>query len=198
MTTLAVEKSVALPDPETVGRRAEEILCAVEACRDFERLRAATLAYPTCWATFTGYPIVAQWDLDTDGGPLFVEALRAMALKAAMFELTGSEAAAELDVSAPVDEMVHALTAQFTLLSRIQTRLGLTFVHATDRERFTYDVGGYTDLAYQAAGWGEPDRRYWIGLAETKRRLQVLFARYESIGVHGGGRSHDITFEAAA
>ena len=32
-------------------------------------------------------PVVCQWDLATDAGPLFEEALRVLALKAAVFEL---------------------------------------------------------------------------------------------------------------
>jgi hypothetical protein len=179
-------------DLPTVGRRADEILAAAYSSPLFDRLRASTLAYPDCWATFTGFPLVAGWDLDRDGPPLFFEALRVMALKAAVFELTGSEYEAELDVPAPVDEMVHALTAQFTLLVRLQAELGVTFVHMTDRERFGYDVGGQTDALYAAAGWGEPNRRYWIGREETSRRLGILFPLYEAIGVFGGGRRHVI------
>src|SRR5262245_40586778 len=54
-------------DPYPTGRRAAEILDAVEAHPLFERLRTSTLAYPTCWATFTGYPLISEWDIDTDG-----------------------------------------------------------------------------------------------------------------------------------
>ncbi|WP_261562850.1 hypothetical protein [Frankia tisae] len=186
--------TVGLPSPHAAGERAAVILDAIEAHPEFGRLRASTLQYPTCWATFTGYPLVAEWDLDADGSHLFVEALRTMAMKAAVFELTGDERAAELDVSAPVDEMVHALTAQFTILSRIQQDLTVTFIHSTDNERFVYDEDGYTDEVYRAAGWGELPRRYWIGQQETQRRLGILFEHYESIGVQRGGRSHYFTF----
>ncbi len=80
---------------------------------EFERFRLSTLAYPECWATFTGYPLVAGWDLDQDGPALFDEALRVMCLKAAVFRLTdGDEQAAELMCAPPVDEMIHALIAR--------------------------------------------------------------------------------------
>ncbi len=185
---------VDLPSPHVVGERAAVILDAIEAHPEFGRLRTSTLKYPDCWATFTGYPLVAEWDLDADGPHLFVEALRTMAMKAAVFELTQDERAAELEVSAPVDEMVHALTAQFTILSRIQQDLTVTFIHSTDNERFGYDEDGYTDEVYRAAGWGALPRRYWIGKAETNRRLDILFEHYESIGVQRGGRAHFFTF----
>ncbi|WP_083391106.1 hypothetical protein [Parafrankia soli] len=181
-------------DAYPTGRRAAEILDLVEEHPLFDRLRASTLAYPECWATFTGYPVINEWDLDEDGPHLFEEALRTMAMKAAVYDATGDERAAELDVAAPVDEMVHALTAQFTLLSRIQTDLGVTFIHSTDNERFQYDADGLTDMIYRAAGWGEPRRRYWIGKAETARRLSVLLGLYESIGINRGGRSHLLNF----
>jgi hypothetical protein len=170
-------------------------LSAIEADVEYGRLRESTLLYPDCWATFTGYPIVAHWDLDADGPTLFTEGLRVLALKSAVYALTdGDEAAAELMVSAPVDEMVHAILAQYTLCVRMAARLGIDFIHMTDKERFGWNPGDYTDECYQAAGWGAPPARYWIDAAETTRRHQLLFARYESIGIHGGGRSHDFDF----
>ncbi len=186
--------TVDLPSPHAAGERAAVILDAIEAHPEFARLRSSTLAYPECWASFTGYPLIAEWDLDADGPNLFVEALRVLAMKAAVYELTGDEKAAELLVAAPVDEAVHALIAQFTILSRIQRDLSVTFIHSTDNERFAYDAEGYTDQVYRAAGWGELPRRYWLGKAETVRRLDILFESYESIGVQQGGRSHYFTF----
>lgn len=183
-----------LPDPLVVASRAGEIFDEIRGHREFERLRISTLQYPTCWATFTGYPLIAEWDLDDDGPHLFTEALKVLAMKTAVYELTADEGLAELEVSAPVDEMVHALTAQFTILSRMQTELGLIFIHSTDRERFTYDEDGYTDQVYAGANWGVMPRRYWIGQAETHRRLAILFEHYESIGVERGGRNHNFTF----
>ncbi|ONH54600.1 hypothetical protein CcI49_29995 [Frankia sp. CcI49] len=192
------DEQEALPDPFAVARRAVEIFDAIRAHREYDRLRTSTLKYPDCWATFTGYPIIAEWDLDQDGPHLFDEALKVMAMKAAVYEETGDERLAELDISAPVDEMVHALTAQFTVLSRMQAGLGLVFIHSTDNERFQYDEDGYTDQIYAAANWGVMPRRYWIGQAETERRLSVLLEHYESIGIENGGRSHNFTFSYTA
>jgi hypothetical protein len=118
-----------------------------------------------------------------------------LTLKSAVFELTGGhEEAAELVVSAPVDEMVHAVLAQYTLCQIMTQRLGIRFVHMTDRERFGWHRGDYTHQCYTAAGWGEPDPRYWIDATETYRRLKILNRRYVSVGIHNAGRKHDITF----
>jgi hypothetical protein len=65
----------------------------------------------------------------------------------------------------------------------------------TDQERFTYEADGYTDQCYLAANWGEPNRRYWLDRAEMGRRLDILGAKYESIGIQAEGRSHDFSFE---
>jgi hypothetical protein len=184
------------PEPETVGCRAAEIHDLIRGSDEYGRLVASTRLYPDCWASFTGYPIVARWDLATDAVPLFEEAIRVLCLKAAVYELTdGDEHAAELVVAAPVDEMVHAILAQYTLCVRMTHRLGITFVHMTDRERFGYHKGGYTHQCYVAAGWGEPDERYWIDADETTRRLAILEDRYAGIGIHDLGRRHEIDFD---
>jgi hypothetical protein len=188
-----------VPEPELVGPLAAEYLARIESDRDFARLEESTKKYPDCWGTFTGYPIICEWDLARDAGPLFTEALRVLALKGAVFSLTdGDEQAAELVIAAPVDEMVHAVIAQFTLCVRIMGRTGVSLVHMTDRERFGYDPaeggGVYTVGCYRAAGWGDPDPRYWIGRQETERRLAELGRRYASIGVFDLGRRHDLTF----
>ena len=66
--------------------------------------------------------------MERDAAPLLGEALRVLALKAAVFELCGGdEHAAELLVPAPVDEMIHAVLAQFTLMTHLQRDLGVTF-----------------------------------------------------------------------
>ncbi len=184
-----------MPDTVIVGHRAAQIRELVRGSEEYDRLAESTRMYPECWATFTGYPIIARRDLATDAEPLFEEALRALCLKAAVYELThGDEAAAELIVAAPVDEMVHAILAQYTLCVRMTQGLGITFVHMTDRERFGYRNDGYTHRCYVAAGWGEPNERYWIDAAETGRRMRMLDARYTSIGIHDSGRRHDIDF----
>ncbi|GAA1799300.1 hypothetical protein HC028_16245 [Planosporangium flavigriseum] len=183
------------PDAAAVGRRATQILDLIESSDEHARLVDSTRKYPDCWATFTGYPIIARFDLEMDAEPLFREALRVLCLKSAVYELTGGdEEAAELVVSAPVDEMVHAVLAQYTLCASMTRRLGIQFVHMTDRERFGWHRGDYTHECYLAAGWGEPTERYWIDADETRRRLKILNNRYASIGIHNEGRRHDIDF----
>ncbi|WP_308440038.1 hypothetical protein [Virgisporangium aliadipatigenens] len=188
-----------LPAPAEVAARANDILDALKAHPDYERLGDSARRYTDCWATFTGYPIIASWNLDTDTGPLFDEAMRVLALKSAVFELTdGDEHAAELVVSAPVDEMVHAVLAQYTLCQRMTAALGIRFVHMTDQERFGWNPGDYTHRCYLAAGWGEPNPRYWIDAATTRSRLQILNQRYATVGIGRDGRSHSIDFTGEA
>jgi hypothetical protein len=185
-----------IPAPGEVGRRAADILTLIKKTEEYARLERSSQAYTDCWATFTGYPLVANWNLQTDTPPLFEEALRVLALKTAVFELSdGDENLAELEISAPVDEMVHAVLAQYTLCQTMTERLGIRFVHMTDQERFTYRPGGYTDQCYTATGWGEQDRRYWLGGDEMQRRLDYLGGLYRSIGFQEEGRSHTHNFE---
>jgi hypothetical protein len=187
------------PEPAAVGRRAAEILNLVQGSEEYGRLVESTKMYPDCWATFTGYPTICQWDLAVDAEPLFAEAMRVLALKAAVYELTGGdEQLSELVVPAAVDEMVHAVLAQFTLVVQMTRELGLTFVHMTDKERFGWQRGDYTHACYLAAGWGEPPERYWIDGEETIRRLAVLNERYEQAGISELGRRHDLDFASAS
>ncbi|MEV4517894.1 hypothetical protein AB0K00_54165 [Dactylosporangium sp. NPDC049525] len=143
-----------------------------------------------------GCPIIARFHLSQDAEPLFTEAMRVLCLKSAVYELTGEdEEAAELVVSAPVDEMVHAVLTQYTLCQAMTRRLGIRFVHMTDRERFGWRRGDYTSQCYEAAGWGEPPARYWIDADETRHRLRVLNDRYTSIGIFDDGCRHEIDFD---
>jgi hypothetical protein len=188
-----------MPDPTPVGTRAATILAAIEADEAYARLVTSSKFYSDCWATFTGYPIVAKFNIDSDKGGLFVEALRALALKAAVYELTlGDEIAAELLIALPVDEMVHAVLAQHNLITGIQTRIGILLPHMTDLEEFGWEPGDYTAQCYAAAGWGPMNERYWIGTTEAKRRLAILDGEYQKAGVRDNGRSHDHTFELIA
>ncbi|MFF0099747.1 hypothetical protein ACFYO8_10470 [Micromonospora sp. NPDC005257] len=185
-----------LPEPAEVGRRAAEILDLITQHPSSERLHNSSMKYSSCWATFTGYPAISRWSLDRDAGPLLTEAMRVLALKAAVFELSGGdEEAAELLVPAPVDEMIHAVLAQFTLMSRMQRDLGVTFPHATELEEFTYARGCLTDAYYAAAGWGPQPLRYWLDSAEVTRRLDQLNAHYQAAGLGRDGRSHDFDFD---
>jgi hypothetical protein len=78
------------------------------------------MKYSSCWATFTGMATVSRFNMDADSEPLVAEALKAMAIKAAVFELTdGDEKEAELLLPLPVDDMIHAVLAQHTVISRI-------------------------------------------------------------------------------
>ena len=43
-------------------------------------------------ATYAGMPTISRFDLDHDGQPLLVEAMRALALKAAVYALTDGDA----------------------------------------------------------------------------------------------------------
>ena len=184
-----------MPEPSRVGPRAAQIMEGMQAHPGYVRLRGSSMRYSTCWATFTGYTLISRWTQETDAEPLLTEALRVLALKAAVFELTGDEAAAELLVPAPVDEMVHAVLAQFTVMTGMQADLGVVFPHATELERFDYTRGCLTDAYYAAAGWGEQPPRYWLDAGEVDRRLALLGRRYQEIGLAVDGRSHDITFE---
>lgn len=187
------------PEATAVGERAAQILRAMQEHPGYERLTSSSMKYSSCWATFTGYPLVSQWNLDTDATPLLDEALKVLALKAAVFELTaGDEAAAELLVSAPVDEMIHAVLAQFTVMTGMQTDLGVVFPHATELERFDYTRGCVTDDYYAAAGWGEQPLRYWLDAAEVDRRQAILNEHYRDAGFDPNGRSHAHNFDTTA
>lgn len=186
-----------LPDPDLVGSRAVQILEAIQDSIYYDRLVSSTGFYCDGWGTFAGYASISKWDLETDFEGLFTEGLRVMCLKAAVYELTGDEEKAELVISAPVDEMTHAIIAQYMLLRKVEKAVGTEFVHMTDRERFGYEQGNYTDKCYAAAGWGTPNPRFWYSAQETARRLALWNNEYERIGIHNLLRSHDYDFEAA-
>ena len=191
--------TITRPAPARVGPRAAEILAAMKAHPSFERLTGSSMKYSPCWATFTGYPTISRWDLDRDNEPLLTEALKVLAIKAAVYEITdGDERAAEILVADPVDEMIHAVLAQFTVVSKMQTDLGVQFPHATELESYTYTRGCETDDYYAAAGFGEQPLRYWLDSREVARRLEVLNGLYGSVGFTRDGRGHDIDFDATA
>ncbi|WP_083391240.1 hypothetical protein [Parafrankia soli] len=190
-----------MPDPYAVAPRAVEIFDAVRDHAEYDRLRASALRHVARWVTFTGLPLIAGWDAEVDGPDLVVEGVKVLAMRAAVYEQIGDERLAGLEVPAPVEEIVHALAARFTVLSRVQQDLDVVFVDGTGREPAGHDEGydedGYTDQVYAAATWGAIPRRYWIGQEETRRRLSVLFEHYESIGIQEGGQSHFFTFSAS-
>ncbi|MGW6317633.1 hypothetical protein [Streptomyces sp. NPDC055099] len=122
-----------------------------------------------------------------------------MALKSAVYEMTGDELAAELPVPVPLDVTTHALCAQFTALSRIQERTGIRFVHSTVNEQLNdtpWRIGDYTHQAYRAA-FGPVNVRYWIDAQVAEQRREILDAKYASIGVTDRGRTVAIDFAPA-
>lgn len=196
-----VTATLTRPEPAKVAQRAREILDAMQQDPEFERLRTGCAMYSKDWDDFYGYPIVVDYDAIGDAPALFVETIRALALKSAVYELTGDERLAELPVSVPVDTMSHAIMAQFTLLSRMQDRTGIRFVHMTDMEEGegggTWDFGDYTHQCYRKA-FGPVNERFWIGAEETERRRQILDGLYAGIGITDRGKKVAISFETAA
>ncbi|MFD4557493.1 hypothetical protein ACFWP5_24765 [Streptomyces sp. NPDC058469] len=134
-----------------------------------------------------------MYDQVTDAPPLFTEGLRALCLKAAVFQMTDDENTAEIPVAIPVDEMTHAMIAQPQILARITARCGVQIIHQTNQEHTDYRVGDYTHQAYELA-WGIPPERYWIGHEEAQRRLGVLRMKYEAAGFLNMGQAHVIDF----
>lgn len=184
-----------LPDPERVAERAREILTAVEADPEFPAFKAASLKYDKDWECFTGSVVVAEYDQDKDKYGLFTEGLRALSLKAAVYEMTGDENAAEIPIAVPVDEMTHAMIAQPQLLARVMARAGVSVIHQTDQEHTDWRPDDYTHKAYRAA-WGEPDTRLWVDADTVAARLAWLDGRYRSIGFRNRGQAHSFRFTA--
>lgn len=183
-----------LPHAERTAERAREMLTAIEADPEFVAFRAASLRYDEDWTCFTGGPVISEYDQADDAAPLFIEGLRALCLKAAVFEATGDERAAEIPVAVPVDEMTHAMIAQPQILARITARVGAQIIHQTDQEHTDWTRDDYTHQAYRAA-WGEPPARYWLTHAEVARRLGILRGKYEAADFRRMGLAHSITFE---
>ena len=162
---------------------------------EFPFFRAASLKYDSDWQCFTGSVVVAEYDQEQDKHRLFAEGLRALCLKAAVYEMTGDEKAAEIPVAVPVDEMTHAMIAQPQLLARIAARVGVTVIHQTDQEHTDWRPNDYTHEAYRTA-WGEPDTRLWLDADTVARRLAWLGAKYKAAGFDKMGQAHSFTFSA--
>ncbi|MDO0927295.1 hypothetical protein QQY24_18435 [Streptomyces sp. TG1A-8] len=188
---------IELPAADVVADAAKQILDNIKGDPEFPAFRAASLEYSEDWQCFTGFPVVERWHLETDAAPLFEEGLRALALKAAVYEATGDDQDAEIAIAVPVDEMTHAMLAQAQLVMRIAARTGAVIIHQTDQEHTDYRADGYTNACYRAA-WGEPPARYWLDHEEVKRRRGMLADLYASIGMDRSGREHSIDFAAAA
>ena len=129
-------------DPAAVGARAAAILAQMQGHHLWDRFTTSSMRYSPCWATYTDMPSISRFDLDTDGQPLLVETMRALALKAAVFALScGDEKTAELVLPLPVDDMVHAVRAQHTVMSWSERDLGVLFPHDKDLEDFSRSLG---------------------------------------------------------
>lgn len=189
--------TLAKPDPNQVGRHAKQILADIHGDEEYTRLVDTCQRYNSDWTCQTGTVTIDRFDLEADAEPLIEEAFRALALKAAMFELTGSEAAAEIGIPLPVDEVVHAVLAQRGLLGRMTRRTGVQFVHMTDLENEAppYLTDGFTAVCYAAAFGTQPPERYWLDAATSARRTAILKKRLDSIGLYDMGRRHGITFD---
>lgn len=186
----------ALPAAERVAERANEILSAIQSDPEFPDFSAASLKYDEDWSCFSGTPIINKYDQVTDAPPLFAEGLRALCLKAAVFEMTGDENTAEIPIAIPVDEMTHAMIAQPQILARITARIGIQIIHQTNQEHTDYRAGDYTHQAYELA-WGIPPERYWIRHDEAQRRLDILRVKYEAAGFLRMGQAHTFDFTPA-
>lgn len=187
-------------EPAAVAALAREILTAWQADPEMQTVLDGCAKYSSEWDDFYGGPLISTYSVARDSGHLLQDALRVMSLKSAVHELTGDELLAELPVPVPVDVTCHALTAQFTALSRIQQRTGHLFVHSTVNEQINatpWDTGDFTHQAYEAA-FGPVDERYWIPAAETERRRQVLDTAYAAIGITDRGMTSAIDHAAPA
>jgi hypothetical protein len=197
MESAAVDTTTnALPAAGQVAERAREILAAVEADQEFPAFKAASLKYDSAWQCFTGSVVVAEYDQEKDKHGLFAEGLRALCLKAAVFEMTGDERTAEIPIAVPVDEMTHAMIAQPQLLARITARVGVQIIHQTDQEHTDWRPDDYTHQAYRAA-WGEPDARLWLDSDTVQSRLSWLDQKYTAMGFRKQGQAHSFTFSDA-
>ncbi|GAB3278365.1 hypothetical protein GCM10027589_04450 [Actinocorallia lasiicapitis] len=184
-----------MPDAAKVAQRASRILTAIKVDDGYSRLVKTCGLYNSDWQCTAGTITVDRWDVAIDAEPLLEEALRALALKAAVHDMTGNLTAAELPVARPVDEVLHAVLAQRTLTEEIAERAGISLIHATDTERAAppYTVGCFTHVAYVAA-WGEPPARYWIPADEQARRTAIIEQRLAEVGLFDLGQRHAITF----
>ncbi|WP_369380434.1 hypothetical protein [Streptomyces sp. cg36] len=188
------------PAPEQAAERARAILAAWQNDPEMATVMEGCAGYSNEWDDFYGGPLVIDYSVTRDAKPLLDNALKVMALKSAVYEMTdGDELAAEIPVPVPVDVTCHALCAQITALSRVQQRTGHLFVHSTVNEHVNntpWKLGDYTHQAYRAA-FGPVDDRYWIDADEAERRRQVLDTAYASIGVTDRGQTVSIDFAAA-
>ncbi|MCW2896550.1 MAG: hypothetical protein JWO75_6039, partial [Actinomycetia bacterium] len=84
------------------------------------------------------------------------------------------------------------------LTERMAERCGFQVVHMTDTEQEAadYEPGGPTWQTYLAAFGVAPPTRYWLGAVEHARRVDVVTALLDQVGLRDQGRSHDLDFSA--
>ncbi|MFI6056134.1 hypothetical protein ACIBCO_39485 [Streptomyces violascens] len=80
--------------PEDVAARAREILAVWEADPEFGRLWESCAKYSSDWTDCYGYTVIDRYDALADAPALFIETMRVMALKSAMYELSAGNYAA--------------------------------------------------------------------------------------------------------
>lgn len=184
------------PAPIDVGRAAANIMRAITTDPEYQRLVTTCKKYDEDWACLAGTLTISEWDLDRDAEPLITEALRALALKAAIYRLTSDERTAEIPIARPVDEVLHAVLAQRALTERMTQRFGISWIHMTDTEVAAdgYEPGDYTTACYAKAYGEEPPARYWLGAGEHARRVAILDDRLTGIGIRDMGHRHTFTF----
>ncbi len=187
---------VARPDPLLVAASAKTIFDRVRDSAHYRSLTEAIRILPRRWTTLTGLVLVAQLDLATDAEPLIGEVWRLLALRAAVHQLTGSDAtAATLVAPAPVDDAARVVLAEHTLCLELAQELEIRLVQRTSEwTPLGWTPGNYTDRCYRAA-WGESPDRYWIAAGEERRRLQVLNKLWFEVGIDRDGCRHRIRFE---
>jgi hypothetical protein len=197
LLTKLASTDVERPSPSAVGQRAAEILHAIHHSphhHHHQLLATAIRMLPNRWATLTGITLLADLDLATDAEPLLHEAWRLLALRAAVYELTGSDTtAATLVAPAPIDDMVRAILAEHTLCADLARTLGVRLVQqTTEWTPLGWQPGNYAHRCYQVA-WGQPPDRYWIDADESSRRLATLTRLYHDIGIRRSGSQHTCT-----
>lgn len=191
--------TLARPAPCETAELASQILAAWMADPEMPLVLTGSVKYSSDWDDFYGHVLIDNYNTERDAEPLVTEALRVMALKSAVYALTGDEVAAELPVPVPIDATCHALCAQFLVVSRIQTRTGYSFIHSTVNEHAVgtaWTTGDYTQETYELA-FGSTPERYWFDGDEAERRRQVLDAKYHSIGITERGMASAIDYAVA-
>lgn len=185
-----------LPAHDDVATLARRTLTLIQNDLEYLVLQEASIEHCADWPTLDGVNLVSDWEVERDARPLFAEALRALTLKSAVYELLSDENAAEVALPTPVAEMTHAVLCQAQMVHRICENTGIHLVHRSDRARTSYSIGCYTYRCYVTA-WGPPPIRYWLPNTEVVRRRMYLAGLLNNIGIRRSGRQHAIIFPGA-